>query len=126
MKSKLAKIQGLSLLELLIALAIFAIFITPMLTRLYASNVTSILNSQDQTLANYVAQNHIAQLQIDKEWPSAGTQTGETEFANRSWQWQQKTENTSDENMRRITVTLTYGKQGTFSMVGFVAKPDNE
>lgn len=61
------KQKGLSLLELLIALAVFAIFITPMLTGLYAASVTAIGNAKERTLASYIAQNHLAELQLEDE-----------------------------------------------------------
>ena len=48
--------KGLSLLELLIALAVLAIFITPMLTGLFSSSVVALGNSKERTLASYVAQ----------------------------------------------------------------------
>ncbi|NVK22849.1 MAG: type II secretion system minor pseudopilin GspI [Kangiellaceae bacterium] len=126
MKILTRKTQGLSLLELLIALAIFSIFITPVLTGLYSSSVQSVLNSKDKTLASYIAQNHLAELQLEEQWPSTGTKQGELEFANQSWRWQQKVVDTTDENLRRVIVTIEYGKDGAFTMTGFVGKKESK
>lgn len=118
------KQKGLSLLELLIALAVFAIFITPMLTGLYAASVTAIGNSKERTLASYIAQNRLAELQLEDEWPSIGKKQGEVEFSDQEWRWEQEVVNTADENMRRVTVTILLGEQGSFSMIGFVGKKE--
>jgi len=126
MKINLAKQKGLSLLELLIALAVFAIFIIPMLTGLYAASVASIANAKERTLASYIAQNHLAQLQLDDEWPAPGRKQGEVEFAGQEWRWEQEVVNTSYENMRRVTVTVLMGEQGSFSMIGFVGKKEKD
>lgn len=124
MKNMKRKQHGLSLLELLIALAVFAIFITPMLTGLYAASVTAIANAKEKTLASYIAQNQLAELQIEKEWPATGRKQGEVEFAGKEWRWEREVVNTADENMRRVTITILLGEQGSFSMIGFVAKQE--
>ncbi|WP_052735152.1 type II secretion system minor pseudopilin GspI [Kangiella geojedonensis] len=118
--------SGLSLLELLIALAVLAIFITPMLSGLFSSSIVALGNSKDKTLANFVAQNHLAELQIDNEWPSIGTQQGTTEFANREWEWERKVVGTEVESMRRVTLSISYGAQGIYTMTGFVGKKSDK
>lgn len=125
MKLNMGKKQkGLSLLELLIALAVFAIFITPMLTGLYAASVTAIGNTKERTLASYIAQNHLAELQLKEEWPAVGRKQGEVEYAGQEWRWEQQVENTADENMRRVTVVILMGEQGSYAMIGFVGKQE--
>ncbi|MCW9029746.1 MAG: type II secretion system minor pseudopilin GspI [Kangiella sp.] len=125
MKLNMGKKQkGLSLLELLIALAVFAIFITPMLTGLYAASVTAIGNAKERTLASYIAQNHLAELQLKEEWPAVGRKQGEVEYAGQEWRWEQQVENTADENMRRVTVVILMGEQGSYAMIGFVGKQE--
>lgn len=125
MKTKYLHLQtqrGLSLLELLIALAVFAIFITPMLTGLYASSVSAISNSKEKTLANFVAQNHFAELQLEDDWPSVGKKEGKTEYAGREWEWEQNVVGTQVEDLRRATIAVKYGSDGIFTMTGFVGK----
>lgn len=124
MRLNISKQKGLSLLELLIALAVFTIFITPMLTGLYAASVTAIGNAKEKTLASYIAQNHLAKLQLDDEWPSTGRKQGEVEFAGQEWRWEQEVVNTTDENLRRVTITVLLGEQGSFAMLGFVGKKE--
>ncbi|WP_223670689.1 type II secretion system minor pseudopilin GspI [Kangiella shandongensis] len=114
--------RGLSLLELLIALAVFSIFILPMLSGLFSSSVIALGNSKDKTLANFVAQNHFAELQLDDDWPSIGKKQGETEYAGRTWEWEQNVVGTEVEDMRRVTVSVLYGEEGVYTMTGFVGK----
>ena len=118
--------KGLSLLELLIALAVLAIFITPMLTGLFSSSVVALGNSKERTLANFLAQNHFAELEIEDEWPSVGTKQGTTEYAGREWEWEQQVVATGVETMRRVTFTVKFGEEGVFSMTGFVGKKSDK
>ena len=77
-------------------------------------------------MASYIAQNHLAELQLEDNWPNTGKKQGEVEFANQQWKWEQEVVNTTDENLRRVTVTILYGEQGSFSMTGFVGKKDTK
>lgn len=114
--------QGLSLLELLIALAVLAIFITPMLSGLFSSSVIALGNSKERTLANFVAQNHFAELEIEDDWPSVGINQGTTEYAGREWEWERRVVATEVEAMRRVTFTVKFGGEGVFTMTGFVGQ----
>ena len=126
MNSSFNRQGGLSLLELLIALAVLAIFITPMLSGLFSSSVVALGNSKERTMANFVAQNHFAELEIDDDWPSVGTKQGMTEFAGREYEWEQKVVGTNVETMRRVTFSIKLGEEGIFTMTGFVGqKSDN-
>jgi general secretion pathway protein I len=118
--------RGLSLLELLIALAVLAIFITPMLSGLFSSSVVALGNSKERTLANFIAQNHFAELEIDDDWPSIGTQQGTTEYAGREWEWEQQVVATGVETMRRVTFSVKFGGEGVFTMTGFVGQKSDK
>ncbi|AOE49023.1 type II secretion system minor pseudopilin GspI [Kangiella sediminilitoris] len=127
MMSRLNRKQsGLSLLELLIALAVFSIFIIPMLSGLFSSSIIALGNSKDKTLANFVAQNHFAELQLDDDWPSVGKRRGETEYAGRIWEWEQNVVGTEVEDMRRVTLSILYGESGIYTMTGFVGKKSDD
>ena len=126
MNSSFNRQGGLSLLELLIALAVLAIFITPMLSGLFSSSVVALGNSKERTMANFVAQNHFAELEIDDDWPSVGTKQGMTEFAGREYEWEQKVVGTNVETMRRVTFSIKLGEEGIFTMTGFVGQKSDK
>lgn len=121
-----SKQSGLTLLELLIAMLITGILIVPLVYGLFNSSAHSISANRDKTLASYVAKNYIAELQLEDDWPSVGVRDSEMELANREWNIQHQVVETSDPNMRRVTVTVLYGGDGTFTMTGFVGKKDKE
>ena len=126
MNSSFNRQGGLSLLELLIALAVLAIFITPMLSGLFSSSVVALGNSKERTMANFVAQNHFAELEIDDDWPSVGTKQGMTEFAGREYEWEQEVVGTNVETMRRVTFSIKLGEEGIFTMTGFVGQKSDK
>lgn len=116
------KQSGLTLLELLVAMAIIGILIAPMVFNLFNSSSKSLASSREMAFASYIAQNHIAQLQLEDDWPSIGTRNGEIDFARQTWKWKQDVVKTTDPNMRRVVVTVSIGDDGSLSMTGFVGK----
>lgn len=120
------KQKGLTLLELLIAMLITGILIVPMVYGLFNSSAQSISANRDKTLASYVAKNYIAELQLADNWPSVGKKESEMELANREWKIEHEVVETSDPNMRRVAVSVLYGGDGIFTMIGFVGKKDKK
>lgn len=118
------KQRGLTLLELLIAMLITGILIVPLVYGLFNSSAQSISANRDKTLASYVAKNYIAELQLEENWPSVGRKDSEMELANREWKIEHQVVETSEPKMRRVTVRVLYGQDGTFTMTGFVGKKD--
>lgn len=120
------KQKGLTLLELLIAMLITGILIVPLVYGLFNSSAQSISANRDKTLASYVAKNYIAELQLEDDWPSVGKKESEMELANREWKIEHEVVKTTDENMRRVAVSVLYGSDGIFTMTGFVGKKDKK
>ncbi len=120
------KQQGLTLLELLVAMLITGILIIPLVYGLFNSSVHSITANRDKTLASYVAKNYIAELQLDEKWPSVGSKESEMELGNREWKIRHQVVETSEENLRRVAVSVFYGQDGTFTMTGFVGKKEKK
>ncbi len=89
------------------AVGIIAIGLTGVLT-----TINGIANSsaylRDKTLANWVAQNHIAELRLDLVWPEVGKSTDETEMANQEWRIVTEVSATPVEKLRRLDVSVSY------------------
>jgi general secretion pathway protein I len=95
--------RGFTLLEVLVALAIFALVAASVLTA-SARSLQTAARLEEKTLAMWIADNHLTELQLAETPASAGHDQGELEFAGRRWQWQSEIQSTSEPSMRRITL----------------------
>lgn len=100
---------GFTLVELLLALAIFAYAATSILS-LIGTSASNLSQIEEMTFASYVANNRLAELQVSKAWPPKDKDKGEVEMAGRMWFWQQKVVATEDKRLRAVTVTVSLDK----------------
>lgn len=100
----LVRQKGLTLLEVMMALFIFAITGSAIL-KAAGDHLSSVGQIEEITFANYVASNRLHQLQATTVWPPTA-QRGQMEMAERTWYWQQQVVKTSDEDMRSVTVSV--------------------
>lgn len=81
---------------------------------------------RNKTFASWVAQNRIAEMQLQKFWPSVGRSEGESKMAGESWYWQVETIATAEEAMRQLQVKVSlnpdYGKP-IITMSAFISRP---
>ena len=94
---------GFTLLEVLIALAIFAMVAASVLTAT-ARSLQTASRLEDKTLAMWIADNRLTELQLAQSPVADGREQGEVEFAGRRWQWQSEVQATSEADMRRVTL----------------------
>lgn len=94
---------GFTLLEVLVALAIFAMVAASVLTAT-ARSLQTAARLEDKTLAMWIADNRLTELQLAQSPVADGREQGELEFAGRRWQWQSEIEATSEPDMRRVTL----------------------
>ena len=95
--------RGFTLLEVLVALAIFATVAAAVLT----ASVRSLQNAarlEDKTLAGWIADNRLTELQLASSPPAPGRDSRELSFAGRQWQLYSETVTTSDPGLRRVTL----------------------
>ena len=97
--------RGFTLLEVLVALAIVATALAA-LVRAGSDNATTAVYLRDKSLAEWVALNRIAELRLEREWPSPGTREGEARMAERTWNWTVEVSETFDPDVRRADVTV--------------------
>jgi general secretion pathway protein I len=102
---------GFTLLEVLVALAIFALVAASVLTAT-ARSLQTASRLEDKTLAMWIADNHLAELQLSKSPVADGRDQGDLAFAGRRWQWQSEVQATSDADMRRVTLWVAPMEQG--------------
>lgn len=106
---------GFTLIEMLLALAVFAYAASSILAVLgqTAKNLSEI---ETMTFASWVANDRLMELQVDTAWPPKDKEKGERELAGVKWHWQQKVEKTEDPNLRKVEVEIKADKASTSSI----------
>ncbi len=94
---------GFTLLEVLVALAIFALVAASVLTAT-ARSLQTASRLEEKTLAMWIADNQLVELQLSKNPVAEGRDQGEVDFAGRRWQWQSEVQTTREPDMRRVTL----------------------
>jgi len=117
-------LSGMTLLEVLIALFIFALTGTAIM-KAASDHLTGVGQIEDITFATWVANNRLTQLHIDNTWPVKNNLKGQQEMAGRKWYWQQRVNKTSDSDMVQVLVSVGLDEQYTGSVTSastFIAK----
>jgi general secretion pathway protein I len=105
---------GFTLVEILVALAVLAIALTATARSLGAAiDTTTAL--RDRTLARWVAEDRLAQLELSKEWPDLDVKEDDADMGGRAFHWRQETGVTPAARMRRVEVSVFLA--GTDSML---------
>jgi general secretion pathway protein I len=116
--------SGMTLLEVMVALFIFAITGTAIM-KAASDHLTGVGQIEDITFATWVANNRLTQLHIDTTWPIKKNQRGEQEMAGRIWYWRQQIIKTSDSDMVQVEVSVGLDQEyeGTVTSAStFIAK----
>ncbi len=99
----LSRQRAFTLLEVLVALAIFATVAAAVLTAA-ASSVRNAARLEEKALAGWIADNQLIELQLQRPSPGTGRNQREISYAGRDWQLQEEIDSTSDPAMRRVTL----------------------
>jgi general secretion pathway protein I len=95
--------RGFTLLEVLVALAIFAIVAAVVLTAAGRS-VNNAGRLEALTLAGWIADNRLTELQLQQPAPSIGREDLKLEFGGRQWQTLSEVETSGTPGLLRIQV----------------------
>nr|WP_174506023.1 type II secretion system minor pseudopilin GspI [Acinetobacter sp. Marseille-Q1620] len=97
--------QGFTLIEVVVALAIFAIAAMA-LTKVAMQYTQSTANSILRTKAQFVAMNEVAKMEINKEWLT-GTESKQITSEGESWQIDKKAESTISPDVQKVTIQVS-------------------
>ena len=99
------KNKGFTLIEVVVALAIFAVAAMA-LTKVAMQYTQSTANAILRTKAQFVAQNEIAQMIINREWLT-GTASKQITAQGETWQIDKKSESTISPNVQKIDIQVS-------------------
>ena len=99
---------GFTLLEMLVALAIFSLAALA-LVRLQGVSARTSVDLNSRTMAQIVARNLMIERMTDPQPPALGASNGVTENGGRKWPWIQRVDNGEDGRLLIVTVRVDAG-----------------
>lgn len=99
------KIKAFTLLEVMVALAIFAVAAIA-LTKIAMQYTQSTSNAILRTKAQFVAMNEVAMMEMNQEWLE-GTQSRQVTSQGETWQIDKKAQATISPNIQRIELQVS-------------------
>lgn len=119
----MARQAAFTLIEVLIALAILAIALAASMRTLHLAT-DSAADTRQRTLATWVAQNRLAELQARRLFAPEGTSNGEIDYAGQRFSWQQTVSETPNPAFRKVEmrVTLPGSDHALARLTGYVVQ----
>lgn len=120
--------RGFTLLEVLVATAIFAVAALGLLTA-QRNQIRTDQHLDTKTFAHWVALNHLADLRLSKAFPDVGESETEVKMAGRAWLVVTKGQSTPTPNVRLLTISVAeksdkFGERPTpvTQVTGFISR----
>ncbi|WP_294136386.1 type II secretion system minor pseudopilin GspI [Sphingobium sp.] len=107
--------QGFTLLEMLVALAVFSLAALA-LVRLQGVTLRTAADLDSKALGQIVARNLMVDVQSNPVPPSVGEEAGEVENGGRRWHWSRTVKPTDDQRLLQVDLTVD-GQPGASSVV---------
>lgn len=106
--------RGMTLLEVMVALAIFATAALAVIQAV-SQHVNSLNYLEEKTLASMVADNQMAAIYLQSS-PNLN-QKGQTQMANRTWYWQVSAVETSNDLLKAMDVSVSLNSDNSNPLV---------
>lgn len=119
------KQSGMTLLEVMAAIVIFALAATSIM-KAATDHMRGIGALEELTFATWVANNRLQHAQVENAWPPQNNKRGSEEMAGRTWYWQQRVTETQDKDLRQVEVLVSTDPEGeniATSVVTYFANP---
>lgn len=105
----LNKQKAFTLVEVMVALAVIALGLAAVI-KTVTSTTNNTIYLRDKTLAYWVAQNQISEIEVNTAAPKNGFTDGQETLAGLTWHWTRKVEGTEDPDTSRVEVTVRKDK----------------
>lgn len=99
------RIRGMTLLEVMVALAIFAVAGLTVV-RTVSQQLVGLTLLEEKTIATWVADNRQVEVALRKNWPGLSWTEGKEEMAGQTWYWRWRGVETQDSNFRALDVEV--------------------
>lgn len=99
-------VKGMTLLEVMVAMAIFAIAAVA-ITKSLGDQMANMPILEERTLAQWVADNQMVDARLTDQFPPLGSKTGQEEMAGKTWYWKREVVKTTDDNFRMIRISVS-------------------
>jgi general secretion pathway protein I len=116
---------GFTLLEVLIALTIFAVGVMATL-RVLGVAAGGVDELRMRLSAGWVAQNRLAEVRAFDKFPAVGVNEGEAPMAGRQYFWREEIKTTPNPLFRRVDVSVYVAKEDEHALArlsGFAVRP---
>ena len=116
---RLRRARGFTLIEVLVALAVVAVALAAGM-RALAQTADGATTLKLRTLALWVAENRLAQAQLQAPWPATGTTTGSELQARVPLAWRETVSATPNPAFRRIEIVVAQPEQPDYALARLV------
>ncbi len=96
---------GFTLIEVMLAMAVFAISGVALLA-VADNNYRHISLLEEKMLANWVASNQLVEASLSTTWPPKNNRKGNVDMAGRTWYWQQKVVKTDNNLLQQVIMEV--------------------
>lgn len=105
-RSTLSHMKGMTLLEVIVALAVFSIAAVA-ITKSLSELISNMPILEERTLAQWVVDNQLVDVKLSTTFPDVGRTDGQTTLAGRDWYWRQQVIKTDDDKFRLVKVSVS-------------------
>lgn len=104
------KQSGMTLLEVMVAMAVFATAGLSVM-KVATENIRSLSYLEDKTFANWVAANELVELKLANTFPAKSWKQGNAEMAGRQWHWRYRALSTESKDFVGIEMAVATDKK---------------